>query len=157
MKAIVVEFMGQKMTVKQAAEMTGLTERAMLYRHKRGIPLDAAPEEAQLLGRIKFAENRKKAYSRPGGLTAYLAEGDAEERAAKAICVNFKFTNPADFDFRKVADGRYAFDTEHLAFDIVFDHLTATCSGRFRKNDALLISRRFATTNEGKIREVTYG
>ena len=157
MKAIVIEFMGQKMTVKQAAKMTGLSEKCMHYRYKRGIPLDAAPEELQMRHQMKLVENRNKGNSRPGGLTAYLAEGDAEERAAKAICVNFKFTNPADFDFRKVADGRYAFDTEHLAFDIVFDHLTATCSGRFRKNDALLISRRFATTDEGKIREVTYG
>lgn len=157
MRAIVTEFKGQTMTLKQVAKATGLSEACVHYRHKRGIQLDASHEEVQMFAQIKLMKHSNKGNSHPGGLTAYLVEGDAEERAAKAICVNFKFTNPADFDFRKVADGRYAFDTEHLAFEIVFDDMTATCSGRFRKNDALLISRQFETTDEGKIREVTYG
>lgn len=159
-RGIVIEFNGQMMTLKEISAVTGLSVAGVYHRYRNGIPIDASHEEVLMIRRGYTGKKSKqtndcpKERISPECLRAYMQNGNGQEQAAKAIFAHFKFTNPADFNFRTTGDGRYMFDTEHFLFEITFDRLTATCCGRFKKNDAPLISRRYVTTDKGRIREV---
>ena len=72
-----------------------------------------------------------------------MRHGEVNQRAAKAICKDMLGIDPRKLKLREVNYWYYRFDTEHIAFEIEIMRDVATCTGRIKENDSVLIQRKY--------------
>ena len=143
---------GRELTLKEISEITGVSTYTIDARLRVGIPfLDACTKKS-----CKRRDYKLDVVPRHSEAEKYMMRGEVNQRAAKAICKAMLGVDPRKLKLREVNYWYYRFDTDHIAFEIMIMRDVATCTGRIKEKDSVLIERKYKIGEDG-IKEVTYG